>query len=722
MSSSASTALVGWELLADDGTVVPVQVPGTVSQAHPGAMDADERVWVFRTVVRSVPEGPVDLVLDGVATSYEVVLDGAVLATGRSMYAAQRIDVTAVLRTGSQLEIRCLPLATALPEGKPPRARWRTRIVDDNDLRLVRTTLLGRSPGIAPGPPVVGPWRDVRLETRGLPVRLRTRLEGTTGVLEVSCDADALVSCAGVSGPPGELRIPDVERWWPHTHGEPVLHEVTLTVGGVTVPVGRVGFRSLVNADPSSLDLVVNGVPVWARGAVWTPPGLLTGVPEPPYETVRMARDAGMNLLRVPGTAPYESAAFFDACDELGVLVWHDLALANLDVPHELLHDELVQEVHDLLDRAGGRPSLAVVCGGSEAAQQVAMMGLPQQLWHSDFLDVEAPALVGDLAVWVANSPVGGDLPFHAGTGVAHWFGVGGYRRPLSDARLSGVRFAAECLAFAIPAPGEFVPRDSGSEWDFADVREHYAALLGRPSEAVVGDLMEHVFGEWRRPQSPNRGGLVLWLRDLHAGAGWGVLDVHGDPKPPWWQLRRSLAPQAVWLTDEGLDGIGVHLANDQPCAWHGTLRIALYRADDLKLEEVSVVLEVPAHGVWGGTVEGLLGRFVDASWAYRFGAPSATTVVATLEDGTDAPSQFFFFPLGRPSEVLPSSVLTVERDGTSLQVVSTRLLDGVRVVSGGRPSDNHFCLEAGRPRRLSGVVGPASVTALNLDGTVTGT
>lgn len=713
MTSSAE--LTGWELVADDGSAVPVTVPGTVTQAFPEALDADLRTWVFRAVVDEVPDGPVDLVLDGVATSYEVVLDGTPLVESRSMFARHRLDVTALVRRGARLEIRCLPLATALPPGKAPRARWRTRLVEDNDLRLIRTTLLGRCPGIAPGPPVVGPWRGVRLETRRPALGLQTRLDGGTGVLSVS-DPAALVTCAGVTGR-GELRIPDVARWWPHTHGSPVLHEVT--VDGRLV--GKVDFRSIVNADPSSLSLVVNGVEVWTRGAVWTPPGLLTGVPEDPWRTVELARDAGMNLLRVPGLAPYESREFFDACDALGVLVWHDLALANLDVPHDLLAPQLHDELQDLLDRTGGRPSLAVVCGGSETAQQVAMLGLPPDLWRSPFLDAEAPAAVGDRAVWVPGSPSGGALPFRVSTGVAHWFGVGGYRRPLSDARTSAVRFAAECLAFSNP-PGTWVPRDNGSDWDFADVREHYATLLDRPSAAVVGELMDHVFGEWRRDTSPNRGGLVLWLRDLRPGSGWGVLDSQGHPKPPWSHLRRALAPRAVWLTDEGLDGVAVHLANDRPSPWTGSLRLALYRADDLRLEELAVPVEVPAHGSWSADVEGLLGRFVDVSWSYRFGEPSVTTVVATLEDGSDSPAQAFLFPLGRPSLPHPPDVVTVTRDEGSLVMTSRRLLDTVRVVSdsdGMAASDDCFCLEPGRARRVSGLRGATSVEALNLDGVI---
>ncbi len=49
--------------------------------------------------------------------------------------------------------------------------------------------------------------------------------------------------------------------------------------------------------------------------------------------------------------------------------------------------------------------------------------------------------------------------------------------------------------------------------------------------------------GEWRRAGSPSGGGLILWLRDLVPGAGWGVVDHRGRPKTAYHHLRRILAP-----------------------------------------------------------------------------------------------------------------------------------------------------------------------------------
>src|SRR5207253_8672744 len=91
-------------------------------------------------------------------------------------------------------------------------------------------------------------------------------------------------------------------------------------------------------------------------------------------------------------------------------------------------------------------------------------------------------------------------------------------------------------------------------------------------SRAVSGDVMEEVFGEWRRTGSGCGGGLVLWFRDLRAGCGWGVLDSTGAPKVAYHHLRRALAPIAVWTTDEGLGGIDAHVANDGPKPLDATL------------------------------------------------------------------------------------------------------------------------------------------------------
>jgi beta-mannosidase len=284
-----------------------------------------------------------------------------------------------------------------------------------------------------------------------------------------------------------------------------------------------------------------------------------------------------------------------------------------------------------------------VVCGSAEHEQQAAMFGVSPSTGYAAELAALLKPLVqrsGLDAVWVDSSPSGGDPVVRVDTGIAQYFGVGAYLRDLPDARHSQVKFAAECLAFSNltdPVVEGGVPRDSGTDWDFADVREHYLRerygvdATEADAQRVTGEVMADVFGEWRRPESGCGGGIVLWLRDVVPGAGWGLLDHEGRPKPAALALAPTLQPSAVWFVDEGLNGLDLHVANDGPEPLEGTLTVGLLREDGSLGESAEVGLAVPAHGHHVAGVEALLGRFADATYAYRFGPPQHAGVRARL-------------------------------------------------------------------------------------------
>jgi beta-mannosidase len=402
------------------------------------------------------------------------------------------------------------------------------------------------------------------------------------------------------------------------------------------------------------------------------------------------------------------------------------------------------------------------------------MLGLDPKLADGPLFGELLPSLVRESALdaaYVPSAPCGGDLPFRPDQGVANYFGVGAYLRPLEDARRSDVRFASECLAFsnvpddealeALDVPGGLfahhpawkagVPRDAGAGWDFDDVRDHYLELLFgldpvalrssdhnrylELSRALTGEVMAEVFGEWRREQSRCGGGLVLWLGDLQPGAGWGLLDHRGDPKVAYHHLRRALAPIAVWSTDEGLGGVVVHVANDRPEPLRARLRVSLYREHQIPVGEAIRELELEPHTMQAAKVESLLGRFVDIAWAYRFGPPAQDLIVLSLERAgdleTEMLSQSFRLIAGRPLDREPAAELglrgslKVRGDGDALLTVSTeRFAYGVRIrVPGYVPEDDAFSVEPGHARRLrlrrlgESAGGTGALTALNLLG-----
>ena len=710
----------------------------------------DDDHW-FRAHFTADGPAPI-LVLGGLATVCDVFVDGTLVLRSESMFAAQRVPVAP---GEHELHVCARALAPLLTRTGSPRARWRTKVASSGSLRWFRTSLYGRAEAFAPPPPVVGPWRPaVVLPKPHDAVVVRATLDGLDGVVSLHSDVAVGPLEVAIGGTTRELpagggtvavRRPDL--WWPHTHGTPRLHELAVrTMAGESRQ--QVGFRRISagrDIDHDGLALRVNDVDVFVRGAIWTP--------VPPNQvraTLECARNGGMNMIRVVGTMRYEDSGFFDACDELGILVWQDLMFANMDYPFaEDGFRQLVDvELEQLCAEIGDRPSVAVVCGGSEVEQQAAMLGLAPEIARSEFFDRVVPARLeasGVDALYVPSAPTGGPRPFRNDRGVSHYFGVGAYLRPLEDARRADVRFAAECLAFA-NAPDrepddrtEGVMRDAGAAWDFADVRDHYLAerygvgpgddRYWEWARLITGEVMADVFGEWRRAASANAGGLVLWLRDLVPGSGWGLLDSDGRPKPAWYVLRRALAPIAVWFVDEGLNGLRVHVANDNPDRLDGSIRLALSR-DDVVVEELQVDARVEPHSVHELDVEQTFGRFVDATYAYRFGAPQHDLVTATLTRGGEQLSQAFFYRSGFRLDVLDATELglsvevrDVNAERPSVLVSARRLVRGVRIAADGfAPEDDAFDLEPGGARAISllraapGEAAPSvTVRALNL-------
>src|SRR6185369_12142958 len=208
-----------------------------------------------------------------------------------------------------------------------------------------------------------------------------------------------------------------------------------------------------------------NGVPIFCRGACWTPldPVSLAADRAAYAETLGLARDAGMNMLRVGGTMVYESDDFYDLCDEMGILVWQDFMFANMDYPEdESFVASAVLEARQQLARLEARPSLAVLCGNSEVEQQAAMWGATRERWSPRLFHEVLPAVARELRPDVPywpSSAHGGAFPHEASRGTTSYYGVGAYMRPLEDARRSEVRFASECLAFAnVPEPAALAP------------------------------------------------------------------------------------------------------------------------------------------------------------------------------------------------------------------------------------------------------------------------
>lgn len=726
------------------------------------------------------------------------------------------------------------------------RPAWKSRLVDHQGLRRVRTSLLGRMPGWSPPVPAIGPYRPLHLsvasdlhdpanlvnlsilstvtEHRGTvvfsvqapagtaeatlrihnPVLKNDRNTSTpaspsqtfdqtqpvaefNAVCEPSADG-ALVTISAT------VVVENVALWWPHTHGDPWLYPVSIVLNGAKPThavhhLAPIGFRSVAVdrktgssardtsgrnelnglAELDGFGIEVNGEPVYARGACWTPVDLVSLNPPAALldDTLDTVLAAGMNMVRVGGTMTYETERFHRRCDELGIMVWQDFMFANLDIAldDESLLNDIRAEVSHHAQRLGRHASTVVVCGGSEVDQQASMMGIPAQQWNSGLARSVIQPLCAQIIPsipFVVSSPSTAPvdeqlhpsstaaLPFHVDSGVGHYYGVGAYLRGFDDVRRSKVRFATECLAFAnVPensaldalfgdngrAPHQplwkqRVPRDNGAGWDFDDVRDHYLGELfgvdpmrlrysdlGRwldLSRITSTEVLDSVASEWRRNDATCKGSLVWFLRDLWNGAGWGLIDALGRPKPALAGLARRWQPIALTLTDEGVNGLDAHLVNETAAPLSGILEAVIVRDGVTIIERAERAITLSPRATQRVRVDELFNGFRDLTWAYRFG-PAVGELVRTrfhsnARVGSDSiVRDAHHWVTGRPSAIEASTGLTAQGEaivGTNsfrITVATERTAFGIHLDGDElRSSDNWFHLAPGDQRILT--------------------
>ena len=780
---------------------VPTPAPATAAAclraAHLWSLDTparrfDAEDWWYRlrfTAPERAAHEELVLGFEGLATVADAWLNGQHLLSSDNMFVAHERRIDTSPGGANELLVRFRSLDRLL-EAKRPRPKWRAPMVENQQLRWFRTTLLGRTPGWSPPAAAVGPWRPVWLETRAL-VRatdlvVRTGVDGAKGWIEVAGTFERIadtritnialvvtrggeqrhsIPLRGVANSDaygGRLEIPDVALWWPHTHGEPALYDVRLTLsvgsgvdpGEIDIELGSVGFRTVsVETRDGDFALHVNGVPIFCRGACWTPldPVVLDSgaAIESLRATLGQVRAAGLNMLRVGGTMVYESDAFLDLCDANGILLWQDFMFANMSYPEtdSAFAASVTTEARQQLGRLAARPCLAVLCGNSEGEQQAAMWGAARESWAPPLFHEHLPMLAReycpDVPYW-PSSAHGGSFPHESNTGTSSYYGVGAYLRPLEDARRAEVRFASECLAFAnIPEertiatmpggpsirchhPGwkARTPRDLGAGWDFDDVRDHYlSTVFGvNPlelrygdherylalSRVVSGEVMASTFAEWRRKRSSCRGGLLWFWRDLWPGAGWGVIDALGIPKAAYYYLRRVSQPVAVFISDEGNNGLYLHVANESASTLAATLELKLYRNGETNVGSAARALTVAGRETLEIPAATLFSGFLDLSYAYRFGPPPHDIVVATLTamDGASLAQSFHFIgglSASRELDIgLTATAAAHDANTFEVKIATKRFAQSVWIeVEGFHADDAYFHLAPGSDKSV---------------------
>ncbi|CAE7271945.1 MANBA, partial [Symbiodinium pilosum] len=205
-----------------------------------------------------------------------------------------------------------------------------------------------------------------------------------------------------------------IKLWWPIGLGEQNLYELGVQFQAdseLGLPKSatsrKIGFRyfALVTGNDTDPGYVarasteegtesqgmyfrINGVAFWSKGANVIPMEELEGrmLGEAHRVMVRSAADGGMNTLRVWGGGIFLPDEFYDACDELGLVVFHDMMYAQLGhAPERTVVQDT--ELRHQVRRLSSHPSIVIWDGCNECT---VTMGSPTEIYATFVMTVIA--------------------------------------------------------------------------------------------------------------------------------------------------------------------------------------------------------------------------------------------------------------------------------------------------------------------------------------------
>ena len=436
------------------------------------------------------------------------------------------------------------------------------------------------------------------------------------------------------------IEVPDVSVWWPQGYGEQPLYPVEVILSAAENPLdrwtGRVGFRTVeldTTADEHGTPFIirVNGVAVFARGVNWIPDdAFLTRVDRDTYRNrLTQARDANINLIRVWGGGIYENDAFYDCCDELGLLVWQDFLFACAAyAEEEPLRSEVIAEAREAVARLSPHPSLAMWNGCNENIWGYEEWGwkapLAGRSWGWGYYTDVLPGIVAELdptRPYCPGSPYSMSADRHPNDpahGTMHIWDVWN-ERDYTAYRDHVPRF---CSEFGFQGPPTWTTlthaiHDDPLSPDSLGMLAHQKAQDGNGK--LARGLVTHLpppttMPDWHWSMSLNQAravacgvehlrswtpictGAVVWqLNDCWPVTSWSAIDGAGHPKPLWYALRRSFRDRLLTIQPRD-DGLALIAVNDSARPWAATVDLSRRSFDGAILAKESVLLDVEAR------------------------------------------------------------------------------------------------------------------------------
>lgn len=396
--------------------------------------------------------------------------------------------------------------------------------------------------------------------------------------------------------------IKNPKLWWPAGMGDQYLYNIGVKADGQTLSK-KVGIRTIEIGE--NLAFKVNGKKIFAMGANWIPCDLdeTLHTPERYRDLLTSAKDANMNMIRLWGGGKFEKDAFYEICDELGLIIWHDFMFACAAYPtDEDFLGEVTEEITHQIKRLQSHPALALWCGDNEGIDvfnKRVVKRNPEyyRKAYEKIIDLKGNlvATLDPERLYWPTSPCGGpgDLETNGwkddSKGDMHLWDVSKFVRPLADYYKFKPHFMSEfghsCFSGnleTLEQQKENMREKGGYENIQERIKMHFNPKSGSAANLVYLSQMEQALGletasaYWRSLDKCN--GILIWqLNDIWAGSSWATIEYDGTWKPAHYHAKRFFAPKAVTAVPEG-DKLLIKATDAEP------VHVSLYTFEGEKL------------------------------------------------------------------------------------------------------------------------------------------
>lgn len=778
--SSAISLFGHWDLKDETGEYsLPFELPGDgitalhneglISDPYFGRNEYDlrwicERDWIARRTF-TVEDTDLDLVISELDTICDIYINSQLVLETRNAFKSYRKSLADILRKGeNDIELRFKSVtkyADAEQAAQPYYVPYQSNTCPIKNGNMVRKPQcdFGWDWNIALAP--FGLFGDIHLEashqTRLTDFRVRQIHEGDVVFVKLAVsvvnhipDGDGYTfsffgqTVAGIfddakSEAFAEFKLEKPDFWWPAGQGLQYLHAVEISTGDVTLKrkIGICDIKLVSEPDEigRSFKFTVNGRPVFAKGANWIPADALAGRirRDDVRDLLQSAVDANMNMIRIWGGGRYEPDWFYDMCDELGLMVWHDLMFScNLYPATEEFLTEIQSEVAQAVTRIDYHPSLAVWCGDNELIGALS--------WHEETKKDRDRYLVAydrlnrtieqevkraaPNSNWWPSSPSPGPMSFgdawHDDTsGDMHFWSVWHEGRDFDHYRDVSPRFCSEFGFQSYPSMN--IIRQFASEEDLniaspvmeshqkngggnARIAETMFRYFRFPnsfenfvylSQVQQGLAIKTAVSHWRSLKPTCMGALVWQLNDTWPVCSWASLNYGGDWKLLHHMEEHFFSPLYVSAVPVG-DSIVLRASNDGPAKADTTLAVFALSMSGEKRKIASKTISVELDAAIDVLDVARDGLSDDEVLYYEW-----TDQNGQLMCDHFAPAPYKSYHLPDPDLQLTSEIkddvyyLTITADKPAFYV-------SLEADISGRFSDNGFILLPGQKRTIS--------------------